>query len=513
MKNRQLILNMTSTMLAFCVNMGINFFLTPYITKNVGVEAYGFITLANNFVMYASLLTIALNSMMGRFITIEIHQGNYEKANKYFTSAVYANIFIGLILLLPSLIIVLFLNDILTIPANIILDVKLLFLFIFINFFLSIINASYSTSTFATNRLDLAAKINIVSYVMKGLLLLGLFMFFKPHVLYVGFAACVVSMYLLIKNIYYTRKLLPNIQIKKSFFDIKSILEVVKSGVWNTITKLGQILTDGLDLLITNLFINPLAMGQLAIVKTITTTLSTFVSTFAGVFSPQQTIDYAKGKMDEVVKDFKFSMKLTGLFASSAMCFLLVFGYSFYSLWVPNQDINLLTVVSFVSVISLVISSVIVPLWQIFTITNKLKVNALVHVFVGLFNTAVVFILLQFTDLGIIAVAGVSSMTAIVKNLIYTPLYSAHCLGVKKTIFYPEIVRYLIVSVVLTIIYFGFYSLIPVNSWAILILMVFVCGIVGVIVNYFLVFNKNDRMNFINIIKRKILRGKSNEKN
>ena len=74
MKNRQLILNMTSTMLAFCVNMGINFFLTPYITKNVGVEAYGFITLANNFVMYASLLTIALNSMIGRVITIEFYK-------------------------------------------------------------------------------------------------------------------------------------------------------------------------------------------------------------------------------------------------------------------------------------------------------------------------------------------------------------------------------------------------------------------------------------------------------
>ncbi len=512
MKNRQLILNMTSTMLAFCVNMGINFFLTPYITKNVGVEAYGFITLANNFVMYASLLTIALNSMIGRFITIEIHKGNYEKANKYFTSSVYANLFVGLLLLMPSFFIVLFLDNLLTIPANIVFDVKLLFLFIFINFFLSIVNASYATSTFATNRLDLAAKVNIVSYAMRGLLILGLFMLFKPYVLYVGLVSCIVSIYILIKNMYYTKTLLPKINIKKIYFDIKYVFEVVKSGVWNTITKLGQILTDGLDLLITNLFINPIAMGQFAIIKTITTTLSTFISTFAGIFAPQQTIDYAKGKLNEVIHDFKLSMKLTGVFASISCCALLVFGTAFYALWVPEQDINLLTILSIISIFASVASSVIVPLWQVFTITNKLKVNALVHVFLGLFNTAVVFILLQTTNLGVVVVAAVSSITGAIKNLIYTPMYSAHCLGVKKTIFYPEIFRYLFVTLVLTLINLGIYFIIPIHTWMMLFVVIALSIVIGVIINYFFMFNKEERVYVENLIKKKI-GGKLHAKN
>ena len=73
---------MIATLIAFAVNMGINFFLSPYIISNVGMDAYGFVTLANNFVMYASLITIALNSMASRFITVELYRNNKEEANE-----------------------------------------------------------------------------------------------------------------------------------------------------------------------------------------------------------------------------------------------------------------------------------------------------------------------------------------------------------------------------------------------------------------------------------------------
>ena len=85
-RNKQLTINLVSSILAFIINMGISFFLTPYITKNIGVEAYGFVSLGTQFINYASLVTIALNSMAGRFITIEIHKKNWESANKYFNS-------------------------------------------------------------------------------------------------------------------------------------------------------------------------------------------------------------------------------------------------------------------------------------------------------------------------------------------------------------------------------------------------------------------------------------------
>ncbi len=501
-KSKQLFINMMATILAFVVNTGISFFLTPYITRSIGEEAYGFISLANNFVMYASLVTIALNSMAGRFITIKIHQEKYEEANKYFTSILIANIFFTLILIVPSAFIVFFLDKLLNISPELILDVKILFTLIFINFFLSIINATYSTATFVKNRLDLSSKINIVSCLLRAGILLVFFSLFKPRVLYVGIASTIVSIYTLLISIYYTKKLLKDIKVKKKYFDLKKIIEIIKSGIWNTITKLGQIFSDGLDLLVTNLFINPKAMGQLAIVKTITTCLGTFISTFAGIFSPQQTIDYAKGDTDVVVDDIKFSMKLTSFMSNMPYAFLVIFGFTFYRLWVPNADTSILNILSIVSILSQLTLSSIVPLWQIFTITNKLKVNSLVTVGTGFLNILIVFILLKYTDLGVIAVAGVSSVTAMIKNITYTPMYSAHCLGASKKTFYPEIFRNLFVTILLLAFYYVISLLMPVNSWGGLFLAVFICGVIGCIINYIFLFSKEERSSFLGILKR-----------
>ena len=68
-------INFIASMIVFAINLGISFFLTPFVTKRIGTEAYGFVSLANNFVNYATLITIALNSMSGRFVSVAIHQG------------------------------------------------------------------------------------------------------------------------------------------------------------------------------------------------------------------------------------------------------------------------------------------------------------------------------------------------------------------------------------------------------------------------------------------------------
>jgi O-antigen/teichoic acid export membrane protein len=93
-------------MFIFCVNATIGFFLSPFIVRTLGVEAAGFIQLAANFASYISLITIALNSMSGRFITIALTKGENEKAISYYTSVFWANLALFVLLLLPIAIVI-----------------------------------------------------------------------------------------------------------------------------------------------------------------------------------------------------------------------------------------------------------------------------------------------------------------------------------------------------------------------------------------------------------------------
>ena len=74
-------INLITNLLAFVINAGINFFLTPYLLEQLGTESYGFIGLANDFVGYANIFAMALNTMSGRVISVSYNRGEKEKAN------------------------------------------------------------------------------------------------------------------------------------------------------------------------------------------------------------------------------------------------------------------------------------------------------------------------------------------------------------------------------------------------------------------------------------------------
>ncbi|MBR2786955.1 MAG: hypothetical protein IKD76_05645 [Clostridia bacterium] len=505
-EKKRFAINMVATIVAFIVNLGINFILSPYIIENVGVDAYGFVTLANNFVNYTSLITIALNSMAGRFITIEIHKNNEKEANKYFNSVLVANLIISAVLIVPTIIMVFFLDKIINIPENIVLDTKVLFGLVFFNFAFGIINTTYSIATFVRNRLDLSSRRNIESYVIKAVILIVLFTFFSPRIAYVGIASCAVSLFLIICNIRYTKKLLPEIKVNIKDFEVSKILTIMKSGVWNTVTKLGQILSDGLDLLICNIWIDSEAMGQLSVAKTISGVISNLLASVSSIFQPNLTICYAKNQIQELIRELKMSMKVTGLFANIPLTYLLVFGSVFYTAWVPNQNIQLIQILTILTVQGEVISGVITPMYSIYTVTNNVRADAIIRVVTGFINVLIVFLLIKFTSLGIYAVAAVSIITGTLVNVTFVPIYIAKkCLKVKWNTFYPITIRYVATSVGLIIILLGIKMLVDklglTYSWITVIETAGVTGIIGLIINYIFLFSKEEKGQLIGAIK------------
>ena len=500
MNNKRLIINMAATIFSFIVTMGINFILSPYIISTVGKEAYGFVGLANNFISYAQLVTLALNAMAGRFITIKIHQDDTKGANKYFTSVVIANVLTAITLLIPAIIIILNLNQIINIPCEILPDIQILWGLVFLNFLIGLVLTTFNIATFVTNRLDLSSIRDIQSNVLRVIILIVAFSFFKPSVWYIGLATILCTIFIGVYNIYYKIKLLPNIKVRIKYFDIKVIIELLYSGIWHVVIKLGQILSDGLDLLISNIFINSAAMGILAIAKTVPNAIFSLLCTISGVFSPQITIQYAKGDNELLIHEIMKSMKFTGFFANIPLAFLISAGLIFYQLWVPMENTDFIQSLSILTVIGIFIQGVINPLFGIFTVTNKVKLHSLVIVLIGILNAFFVLILLKTTNLGVLAVAGVSSTTNILRDLLYTPMYSAYCLNIPIGTFYKPIIRYLISTIIMIITFSFLTQFISVVSWKTLILSAICCGIVGGLINYVIMFEKMERNVFNNII-------------
>lgn len=501
--NRQLAVNLIAQIAAFLVSFGISFFVTPYVTDKLGEEAYGFISLADNFVNYASLVTIALNSMASRFITIKIYENKAGEANVYYNSVLIGNIILTAVMGILAVICVFNIDKWINIPANLIPDVKHTFAVVFLNFMVGIITSVFSIAFFSTNRLDISSKLSIEANIIRLVIVIAGYMFLEPRIVYVAVASVMASTFILITDIYYSKKLLPEMRINMRMFEISKIVELVTSGIWNVVIKLSQILTNGLDLLITNIFINSSAMGILAIAQTVPNVMSNLICSITNVFSPEMTIYYAKKDKEMLVKSISRGMRMMTVFTIIPDALLIAFGVQFFRLWMPGKDAGQLCILAVLCVINTVISGPIQPLYQVFTITNKVKQNAFAMIIYGIISVIVTFVALETTNLGIYAIAGVSAAGSILVNCIFTIPFSAKYLELKWNIFFKDVIKSVFLTIILVLFNFAVSSRIICDSWIKLIFIGGICAIIDFVINIYVLLEKQERKRLINMLRRK----------
>lgn len=506
-KSKALLINAIASFVTFAVGLCITFFFTPYLTDVVGEEAYGFVGLGNNIINYVTIITIALNSVAGRFITIEYHRGNKKQASEYFTSVLVANLSIIPVILLVAVPAILNVEKLLNVPAELVTSVRYLFFFILVNFIITLVSTVYNVATFITNTLYLSSIANIVTSLLRIFLMCIMFGLLPANVAYVGVSTCICTFIGLVINMCYTKRLIPDIQIKKEYIQIDKVKELISAGGWNSVTKLSQVLSDGLDLLITNLWISASLMGALSIAQQLPTYIATLLNTLINLFNPNLTMYYAKNDIDAVVKEMKLSMKFSSFFTNIIFCGIVVFGRYFVGLWVPNQDVQLIYELLCVIMMSVVVSGVTTSLNNIFTVTNKLKTNSLFWLVISFTNVFLVFVLLNTTSLGIYAVAGVSKVTGILGNLFFIPIYACKCLKIKWNTFYPIILRYMGTTMIMLVAFYGIRVIYPLSiNWITFGLVCVIAGVAGCVINFFVLLNAGERKILQNKLLAKVKR-------
>lgn len=505
-KNKQMAINMFASLIAFIVGLGIRFFLTPYIVNTLGAEAYGFIGLSLNILGYTSLITIALNSMASRFVTIRYVEKNFIAANQYFSSVYYSNIFLSALILLIGVILVSFLEQLIDIPTYLVIDVKFLFTLLLLNTILTLVMEIWCGATFIKNRLDLSNIRNIIGNLLNASVLILLFVFFTPHIWYIGIAGMVLTIYTSMTNYRLSRILTPELIVKKIYFDFTKVRELIKAGAWNVLSRLGDILGQGLDLIIANVCIGATAMGIFSLTKNIPLMVLSLFQMIASVFAPILTRLYAERKKEELLAELKKSIRILGFFTTFPLACLFLLGEDFYRLWLPSQDASLLQWLTIIGgLIGMTFAMPLEALWNIFTITNKLKYST----YTMLANNILVFLTVVFSMfivedsiVKLFILAGARVFWGILRSLIFLPLYGAYCLGIARITFYQPILKSILSMIIVLLIGSFIISFLQKDTWALLILNALIICILTAIVNSFIILQKQD----LQFVKSKILK-------
>lgn len=500
---QQSALNILGSVGVVLINAAINFLLSPFIVEHLGISANGYITLANNFVSYIALITIALNSMSGRFILVEYRQGNMRGANEYYSSVLFGDWILSIVIIPLMVLFVVYIDRIINIDSGGIADTRILFSIVFVNYIIQLCLPQWQTAPYCTNNLYLRSLRNIVSSIVRALTIFLLFKFLKAHSYYVAVAATVMSVVSISMDYWFYRLLMPNLTIRFKYFSWQKVKDLVSSGMWNTVSQCGNLLLEGLDILITNIFINPISAGIMAVSKILPNMINQLAGTMGTTFGPRLTYLFADGNRYGMAVEIKNNIKVISILVNVPIGIFAVFGQKFFSLWLPGEDSGRLWLLSNLALSGIVFTGLGQCMINVFGAVNRLKWNSLVIIISGVISAVCVFLSLHYTNYGIYGIAGISAVISILRTLLFTAPYSAYCIGVPLSTFILPVLLGAVNVMLPILISLPIVMFISIESWWALLTAGIAVAFLSYTLDFILLLNKSQQVSFLKLLKIK----------
>lgn len=504
------LINVFAALITLGVQMFISFWLSPFVVGKLGEEAYGFINLANNFVSYASLVSVAINSMACRYISVEYNSNHREKAKSYFCSVFIANCFLYGIILILSIIFIGKMEIILNISSRLVNQVKLTFLFSFINMGTSLIGTVYTAAAFSTNKMHYNSIIQIISNVVKSILVFILFSILPAKIYYLSISTLVAGIITLFGNYYVTKKIFMDFGIHKNLFDFNKLIILLKSGFWVLISNISNLLLNGLDLLFSNWFISSAIMGRLSLAKQIPLALSNALGVFSNIFSSALTKVFASDGKNSLINEANEQLKILTVFFTVPYAGIIVFGKDFLLLWLNDagytaEQYNQIYVLMILVLIDIIISTYMYSIHSIFIAIDKVKAYSIILFVSSMISIVMTLLLVKYTSLGAYAIAGTSTVVLGFTHGIVVPGYAAKLLNKQVWIFWKLELKSWFSLGIICIIFNVFNQFTNFKNWLYFFIIVSVIAIIGYIISFILVFDKKEKNEICNLIKNRII--------
>lgn len=505
-------LNLISSIIVFAIQLLVNFLLAPFILRSLGDEAYGLLTLANSLVSYGYILTMVINSVSGRFIAFEYHAGRVLLASKYYSSVLVINMIFSLLICLSSALFIYKIDAIINLSPELKSDAQIAFGLYFANFCLGLFNGIFSALAFVVNKVYLIAFRSALASLVFGALVFGLYYFLEPMISYSAFAALISSIVVFISSLFIVKKLGLKVRFRLRYTRLRLLKALFKSGAFNSFNSLSYSIINGADLLLCNLLLNPAMVGIMAISKSLIMTIESFIAMLSGVFSPKLTELYAKNLKAELIHNLRFALRAQAFICLPPICAFVGLGAEFYTLWLPfksSSEIAFIYALAMIAAAPALFSACMYPLLSLNIIVNSLRRPAMANLVMALCTFCSQFALLSLTNLGLWAMFVCASVCYMARILLFDIANAARNLELKKSTFFIDFARNLAAFIALLAIILALKSLILFSfSWLLLVLFGALFCLFGYLFLFFVLFNKEQKTLFLELIKAKLLKVK-----
>jgi membrane protein EpsK len=496
------IVNVVANSANFAVNVLIGLWLTPYIIRHLGVIAYGFVPLATSLVTYLDVITISLNAVVGRFLTVAVEQQRSRYASQLFSTSVLANTGIVMVLWLPALLLIAHVDRLIHVPPEYVPDVQRLFLCAVGVFTLNAVGNTFQAATFCMSRFDLRNAAAIAGAATRVGVIVTAFALVGPHLWHVGLGIGGDALVVFIGAVVIHRYLLPTLRLRPADFSWLALKQLVSAGVWLMLGRLGGILSVQLDALIVNLVLGAKAGGQYGALLPWPMMLRALAGVISTGLAPNIVYLHAHGRRDEMVLYVRRSVKMLGLIIALPTGVICGLAPPLLHTWLGAEFVPLAPLMVLMAV-HLCVNLSLWPLFELMVATNDVQVPGLTTIGLGVLNVGLAVLLAgPPVHLGMYGVALAGGLMLTVRSLVFG-LYAAQLVQGRPGLFFRELLPITGAFAGLAGLCVGLTRLVALHGWAQLLMAVTGVGVLYAVVLFGLVLTTEERALLTRLVTRK----------
>lgn len=473
--------------------------ITSYVQREIGIEAYGYISVVVGIVNVAGILTVALTSVCSRYIVVEIQKKKDSKKSEVFSTICSASWILALICLILFVFFAFFIESLMNISLGYIVQVRILLIVVSFDFIIQLLQVPFISFYYYEERLYVYYLLNIFTNLLKVISVFLIFGF-GAHVIwavYVG--ASLANVFALLIYILHYKNTYKDIKLSIRLCSIIIIKDVFQSGIWVSASKLAAILLSSCSTYLVNIYISTFLTGIYGSIAQLQSIFSVLTNTVVNLFLPKMYKIYSLENINELVKYTSKCLKIVSSLLAVISGGLVVYGKTFMSVWITDDYLKFSGLI-ILSTGTLFLTCSAEMINQLLITIDKTKIPALISIGVGICNVVLAIFFVKALNWGIYGIAASHTIIGLVRALFFYPIYAAKETKSNRYIFLLSQLKGCIPFLITILMGFFVRCLITVNTWSTLVIA---CGITGITALVICIFLDKDLKDFLLMLIRR----------
>jgi O-antigen/teichoic acid export membrane protein len=322
--------------LAFAFNVGVGFFLSPFVVHHLGNSAYGIWVLLGSLVGYMGLLDLGVRGAVMRYVAVHHARGEDDEAGRIASSGLVIFGATGLVAITASTVVAVFIDRIFHVPAEIVPVARAVLMIGGVSIAVSLISGVFGGAVTAMQRFDLTSMTDIAVGAVRTIAVVAAL---EAGAGLLGLAIIQLGCSVLQGGIQYaiSRRLYPQLRLKLRGVDGTRIRTIMTFSIYSSLIQFSALLIFQADSFVIGSALPVAMVTFFAIAASLTEYTRSIVGAFSQPMTPRASALDAVGDKAELERVVIGTAALATLVALPITTTFIVRGHAFLGLWMGPE--------------------------------------------------------------------------------------------------------------------------------------------------------------------------------